>query len=352
MAPLRFATLLLLLVTAAAAQPPGVEIEKVVGPETPTGRYKHPAAITQLADGTLFLAYYGGDGEYAPGTAVYGMRRSSEGGPWSAPAVLATDPFYSVGNPVVWQAPDGVVWLWYVIRPGQTWSTSRIAAKVSRDGARTWSDSTVVTFDEGMMVRSKPLALPNGGVLLPVYHETGHDTEKVGADTTSLFLRFDPAKKIWAQSNRVTSRLGNLQPALARINETHLVAFCRRGGDYEPGDDGYVVRTESRDGGQTWSPGEETEFPNPNAAVELLGLASGSLLLVYNDSMTDRTPLAAALSTDGGETFPRRVTIAEGKNSYAYPYAIQTQDGLVRLLFTSDGRTTVNMATFAEETIR
>ena len=191
------------------------------------------------------------------------------------------------------------------------------------------------------MVRSKPLALPNGGILLPVYHETGYDTEKVGADTTSLFLRFDPQKKNWTQTTRVASRMGNLQPAVARLSETHIVAYCRRGGDYSPGDDGYVVRTESHDDGKTWSEGVETEFPNPNAAVELLGLESGNLLLIYNDSMSQRTPLAAALSTDGGKTFPNRVNIAEGDNSYAYPYAIQTEDGLIRLIFTSNGRTVI-----------
>ena len=26
----------------------------------------------------------------------------------------------------VWQAPDGVVWLYYVVRYGDTWSSSRI----------------------------------------------------------------------------------------------------------------------------------------------------------------------------------------------------------------------------------
>ena len=81
---------------------------------------------------------------------------------------------------MVWQAPDGVVWLFYVVRFGETWSTSRIQAKVSRDGAETWSDAFMVSLDEGMMVRNRPIVLTNGDYLLPVYHETGHDTEMVG----------------------------------------------------------------------------------------------------------------------------------------------------------------------------
>ena len=32
-----------------------------------------------------------------------------------------------------------------------------------------------------MMVRNRPIVLHDGDYLLPVYHETGHDTEIVGA---------------------------------------------------------------------------------------------------------------------------------------------------------------------------
>ena len=32
----------------------------------------------------------------------------------------ARDPFRSVGNGVVWRAPDGLVWLFYVVRYGDT----------------------------------------------------------------------------------------------------------------------------------------------------------------------------------------------------------------------------------------
>src|SRR2546427_12692525 len=149
-----------------------IQIERVFGPETPTGRYKHPAAITELANGSLYLAWYGGDGEYAPGTAVYGSRFA--GNQWSAPQKLAQDPFYSVGNPVVWQAPDGVVWLWYVVRPGKTWSTSRIGVKISKDSAQTWSDASMLTFEEGTMGRGKPIVLASGDYLLPVWKGAGN----------------------------------------------------------------------------------------------------------------------------------------------------------------------------------
>ena len=106
------ATALVLLVTGATGD---VEITKVYGPELPC-RYKHPASITQLDNGDLYLAYYGGSGEYAPDTAVYAGRLKKGETEWTTPAAISDTPFLSDGNPVVWQAPDGIVWLFHVVR--------------------------------------------------------------------------------------------------------------------------------------------------------------------------------------------------------------------------------------------
>ena len=339
---------LIAVAALAALARAGIVAERVFGPETPTGRYKHPASITELANGDLYIAWYGGDGEYKPGTAVFGTRLPKGAAKWTAPKPIAHDPFYSVGNPVVWQAPDGLVWLWYVIRPGSTWSTSRIAVKVSKDGAATWSDASVFSFEEGTMVRGRPIVLADDDYLLPVWKETGGDTEVVGADTASFFYRRDHRTGKWTETNRISGPKGALQPAVASVSDKDLVAFCRRGGGYGRGTEGFVVRSDSHDGGRTWSAGKETTFPNPNAAVDLIRLRNGHLLLIYNHSMSDRTPLAAALSIDGGKTFARGRDLAVGPYDYAYPYVIQAKDGKIHLVYTSHGRTVVNHAVFEE----
>ena len=334
--------------TAAAAE--SITFERVIGPEFP-GKYKHPASIEELASGDLYIAYYGGDGEYAEVTAVYGMRKKKGESKWSAPTIIADTPFRSDGNAVVWQAPDGLVWLFYVCRFGDTWSTSRIKAKISRDDGHTWSDSFMVSLDEGMMVRSRPLLLADGDYLLPVYHETGHDTEKVGADSTSLFLRFDPRTKKWSRSGPIRSARGNIQPSVVQLSADDLVAYCRRGGGYGPGTEGFIVRSESHDGGRTWSAGRDTRFPNPNAAIDFIKLTNGHLLLVYNDSGTERTPLSVAISTDGDKSYPYKRDIAVGPHDYAYPYAIQAKDAKIHVVYTSDARSVINHAVFDEGAI-
>jgi len=334
---------------AGAASEGELITRKVFGPEVKTGPYKHPAAMTELDNGDLYLVYYGGAGEYATDTNVYGSRlKGGAGQAWTAPKVIAHDPFRSVGNGVIWQAPDGLVWLFYVVRFGDVWSTSRIQAKVSTDRAETWSDAFPLVLDEGMMVRNRPIVLSNGNYLLPIYLETGQDTEQVGPDSTSLFLMYDVKTKKWTQTGRIASRIGNIQPAVVELSPSHLIAYCRRGGGYGPTKDGFLVRAESRDGGMTWSKGEDSAFPNPNAAVEFLKLKSGSLVLVYNDSMSGRTPLAVAMSADGDKSYPFRRNLADGKNDYAYPIGFQARDGRIHIVYTSDRRSVINHAIFDE----
>jgi predicted neuraminidase len=331
-----------------AAAGEDIAIERVFGPETKTGDYKHPCCIDELENGDLYLAYYGGAGEYAEGTVVFGARREAGQTKWSPPQVIASNPVYSLGNPVIWQAPDGLVWLFFVTRFGETWSTSRIQAKFSGDGARTWTEPFLVTLEEGTMVRGQPIVLRNGDYLLPIYHETGHDPEKTGPDTTSRFLRKSPGTNRWQPSGVIHSEQGNLQPAVVQVSDQHLIAFCRRAGDYLPTTTGWIVQAESHDGGLSWSRGVNSQFPNPNSAIDCKRLRNGDIVLVYNDSMSERSPLTIAVSTDNGQSFPHRRNLAEGAGDFAYPTAIQTRDGKIHVTFTSNERTVIQHAVFDE----
>ena len=329
---------------AGQVAPSTLTTERVFGPEVATGPYKHPACLTDLANGDLYLVYYGGQGEYARDTAVFGSRRARGSATWTPPQVIARDPFRSLGNGVVWQAPDGVVWLFYVVRYGATWSTSRIQAKISRDNAVTWSDAFMLHEGEGMMVRNRPIVLHDGDYLLPIYHEVGDDPETVGAASTSLFLRYQRSTGQWKQAGAIRSPRGAIQPAVVEVAPEHLIAYNRRGGGYGPTMDGWLVRAESTDGGETWTPGRDSTFPNPNAAVDFLKLKSGNLLLVYNDTH-DRPHAACGRAVDrSGQELPPSTRIAEGAGDFAYPIAVQTADGRIHVVYTSDGRRVINHA--------
>ena len=107
----------------------------------------------------------------------------------------------------------------------------------------------------------------------------------------------------------------------------------------------------SHDGGRTWSEGKDSEFPNPNAAVDFIKLRNDHLLLVYNDSFTNRAPLTVAISTDNAKTFPYQRSVAEGPGDFGYPTAVQTPDGKIHVVFTSDERTVIRHAVFDESAV-
>ena len=128
-------------VSLQAAEP--IEITRVLGPETKTGDYKHPSSFDELQNGDLYLAYYGGAGEYAEETKVYGLRlvggTYANNAQWSEPKPIALQPVLSLGNPVVWQARDGILWLFYVTLYCETWSWARISGKIAREHGETLS---------------------------------------------------------------------------------------------------------------------------------------------------------------------------------------------------------------------
>ena|SRR5256885_16777497 len=99
-----------------------IKLERILGPEVKTGDYKHPASFDELHNGDLYLVFFSGQGEYNDNSAaVYGARLARGATRWTSPVAIARDPFHSLGNPVIWQAPDGLVWLFYVSRYGTHW---------------------------------------------------------------------------------------------------------------------------------------------------------------------------------------------------------------------------------------
>ena len=319
------------------------------GPEVATGPYKHPACLTDLANGDLYLVYYGGQGEYARDTAVFGSRLAKGSTAWTPPQAIARDPFRSLGNGVVWQAPDGVVWLFYVVRYGATWSTSRIQAKVSRDNAATWSDAFMLHEGEGMMVRNRPIVLRRRRLPaadLPRGRRRSRDgrcrqhvvvsplSARVGAVEADRRHRVAEGRDPAGRGRSRAWPPGCVQPSRRwlRADLGWLARPCR-------------VERRRLD----VDAGRDSAFPNPNAAVDFLKLKSGNLLLVYNDTMVGRTPLVAALSTDGDKSYPHRRAIAEGPGDFAYPIAVQTADGRIHVVYTSDGRRVINHAVFSED---
>jgi len=91
---------------------------------------------------------------------------------------------------------------------------------------------------------------------------------------------------------------------------------------------GSIFDATSADLGRTWSDARPTRLSNPNTKSAALTLRDGRAVLVWNnaqvfDSAEKRFPLMAALSEDGGRTWPYTVTVSDDRVPLTYPTLIE-----------------------------
>lgn len=295
----------------------------------------HASTITQLPDGRMMAAWFGGTREGAKDVSIYGAYWNNQTGSWDTPSVIVDAGRAShelgryikkVGNPVLHCDRSGRVWLYYVTVSLGGWSGSFIAVKHSDDGGTTWSDSKRLIsspfFNISSLVRSIPLEMNDGSILLPVYHEF---LAKYGE-----ILHLSPDGDLIAKY-RMGNSVGTLQPTLAAGDGSTILAFHRRISDSHP----RVLANRSTDGGRTWTDTVPIDLPNPNASVAVVSRNRGGFLMALNASETERLELSLAVSDDGNDwnvikTFP---AIDDDLES-SYPTLVKADDGTYHLTYT------------------
>lgn len=99
-----------------------------------------------------------------------------------------------------------------------------------------------------------------------------------------------------------------------------------------------MQRTESTDGGLSWSIAKDSNLKNPGAGFDMVTLNNGDWLIVFNDTETGRHKLTVAISPDEGESWPYQkdlendVRLRQATRSH-YPAVIQGRDGRVHVVY-------------------
>lgn len=252
-----------------------------------------------------------------------------------------------LGNPVLY-VDGGRLRLWYVSVAVGGWSASSVNQVFSVDGGNTWSPAeklvTSPFFNISTLVRTPPVALADGGLGLPVYHEF--------IARRAEWLRLSPHGDILGKV-RMPSQYPALQPSVAVLGAHHALALLR--GARLQDLDGSVMVDTSSDGGATWQGGAALPISNPDASVALLRLASGTLVLATNPvTGRRRYILQLFLSEDDGKSWtPARIVESdpELKGNYAYPALLQTRDGRIHLAYTFEYQAIVH-AVFSESWLK
>jgi predicted neuraminidase len=73
--------------------------------------------------------------------------------------------------------------------------------------------------------------------------------------------------------------------------------------------------------------------PNPNSGIDAVALRDGRIVLIYNDSTSERTPLDLAVSRDG-ENFRNFAVLESKPGEYSYPAIIQDAKGDLEITYT------------------
>jgi predicted neuraminidase len=360
----------------------------------------HASSIVETPSGALYVAWYenadpaedgpfeGRDRDKREDVRIAGARRAAGARSWSEPVILADTAGFPDNNPAL--AIDAGNRLWLVFAtlvgvPDGAWGTALPQARVSsdydRDGAPRWDDAhvllprppglmaTVAQAAErlryadgrtvevaarstrllerladpyarrlGWMPRTHPVVLEDGALLVPFANEN--------FNLAAMMITRDGGAT-WTTSAPVPT-LGLIQPSVVDLGGGHLAAFFRDARGL-----GIIARSDSRDGGLTWSEAVPSGLPNPSGGIEAIRLASGRLAMVYNNHTgRERDRLAISISDDGGRSWPwtRQIADAPGQR-FDYPSIIQARDGRLHVTF-SDNLKTVRHVVLREEDVR
>ncbi|MGW8248396.1 MAG: sialidase family protein [Acidiferrobacterales bacterium] len=289
----------------------------------------HSASLVEGGNGDLLAVWFGGSREGAGDVRIYLSRLEAGSKHWSKEtAILSRQEagaelnryIKKLGNPVLGRGKDGQLWLFYVTVSAGGWSGSSINYQVSADNGKNWSSSrrlvTSPFFNVSTLVRGAPLVRADGTLSIPVYHELLGKFSEV--------LRIDKNGEVLSK-RRVSHGRQSFQPAVAALTERQAVMLARSASK----SDRHIFISFTKDAGKTWSAPAPTTLPNPDAGIALATGTDNSLLVVYNDSQTDRSNLALAVSHDLGKTWKRIYYFEQEKDQhhgeeYSYPTLVRS----------------------------
>jgi predicted neuraminidase len=229
-----------------------------------------------------------------------------------------------LGNPVAWCDSQGRIHLFVVATGLGGWASARI---VHLRQSNTGQDFAALSFDVerelplswlwnlSFLVRSAPLPLRDGGMVLPVYFEMGIKYP--------VALRFD-ANGGFLGMVRISRRQYLLQPTLLMATESRWLALMR-----VQRLEGKVAAAQTLDGGQSWTDLPDLALHNPDSSVAGLALAPARMFLAHNSLPKARTVLDLSASADG-QSWVMAQALAHGPASseYSYPALAWADDSL------------------------
>ncbi|MFW6059720.1 MAG: FAD-dependent oxidoreductase [Phycisphaeraceae bacterium] len=279
----------------------------------------HASTVGHLANNRFLVAYFAGTREKHDDVGIWLSERWQGG--WSAPRRVAKVNDLPHWNPVLFPSPAGPLLLYFKVGPScDNWATWVMQ---SDDEGRTWSAPRELAPGSALPrgpVRNKPIVLSDGTVLAPGSDETNRVWRAFVDISEDGGLSYKPGEPLPLDTARIKGP-GVIQPTLWESAPGHVHMLLRSTGKH-------VCRSDSNDGGRTWSDIQPIDLPNPNSGIDAVRLADGTVALVCNPVPHGRSPLSILLSQDNGRTWPHRRDLETEPGEYSYPAIIETPVGM------------------------
>ncbi len=339
-------TLLGGLIARVENAPAIYEESLIFDPQVESHGHVHASCIVECPNGDLRTVWYENGEELTPpyysankdksdDVRLGGSRKPKGDDAWEKPFVMSDTFGVSNNNPCMVIDQQNQLWLIHPTLlgvPKWTWGSALLRYKISsqydKPGIPVWDkvDILVPHVSEleseepdnplkarlGWMPRAHPLIRSDGAVVVPLANENFY---------TAVMAITKDSGETWTYSKPVPGR-GVIQPTLVEFSNGVISAFFRSGGHEHR-----IKRSDSEDGGITWSPLMLTDLAHPGSGIEALLLRNGHLLMIYNDKEEGRDRLAVSISTNRGQTWQwtRHLEDTPG-GRFDYPSIIQAKD--------------------------
>ncbi len=262
-------------------------------------------SILELTDGRLLFVYTHFYGYADNSSAAIAARYSSDrGATWTEPEiVIADEAEENVMSVSLLRLQSGGVLMVYLRKDGN--SNCTVWARRSYDEGKTWGEAVGATPEPGYheCVNDCVIQLSNGRIIIPSdgCEEVWTADERI----RGRCLYSDNDGATWRGSNYVTAPTrGTMELRVVELRDGRLWLLART-------DQGVLYESFSEDNGETWDEARPSGIESPQTPFVFTRIpATGDLLLIRNPIVDMshpmqgvRTPLAASISRDEGETW-------------------------------------------------
>jgi hypothetical protein len=278
---------------AAPREIPGTTVVLEL-PASPGNPRNSEGSFVALADGRILFAYsrYRGERDWADhATADIAARVSADGGrTWSEEdrILVPNEGRCNVMSASLLRLADGRIALFYLRKNGLR--DCRLWMRTSTDEAATWSEPVLCIPAPGYFVvnNDRMVQLASGRLVVPAAlhraRREGDDFEGNALDERGIVMFFlsDDAGQTWRESQDWLAFPGKCRSGLQEPGVIERQDGTLLG--WCRTEDGWQYETESADGGETWSVPRRSPFRGPCAPLSIKRMpGTGHLLAVWND---------------------------------------------------------------------